>query len=148
MGVVNICVDADTRRGWLIPWALVISLNIALLKIKYWGVHYCIVMEKVYDRELIFYSCHELWKLQCTKSVCLPHKRLYEFATHPPPDGKEVMRTSVWKAIQTNYYEQGNHSKNATLALDTVKPQTFLIYNLLIHVIKWLKPLNSAQYTF
>ena len=84
-------------------------------------------MEKVYDREFLFMSR--------TLKTCL----MYQVSLPP---------TSVWKAIQTNYYEQGNHSKNATLALDTVKPQIFLIYNLLIHVIKWLKPLNSAQYTF
>ena len=59
-------------------------------------------------------------------------KRLYEFAMHLPPMNSEVLRMSVWKAIQSNYYEQGNHSKNATLALDTVKPQIFLIYSLLI----------------
>lgn len=32
----------------------------------------------------------------------------------------------------TNHYEQGNHSKNATLVLNTVKHQIFLMYNLLI----------------
>ena len=65
-------------------------------------------------------------------SQCASHINVCMSLPRILPHGNEVLSMSVWKAIQTNYYEQGNHSKNATLVLDTVKPKIFLIYNLLI----------------